>query len=103
MVSIAFKTLFLFLAFVALPQVLAGETTDEMLRKSHELKDETLDNHNIGRALYKVPPLSWNPSLVSLALAQGLACAPGQLKSTFGNFGGTLSDGLSLPTGDPHI
>ena len=89
MVSVAFKTLSLFLALVTLPQVFAWS-----------IEEETLANHNLARALQNAPALTWSANLAASAQAQSNLCRPGKVGTPFG---GALSDGLSLCTGDPYI
>jgi len=83
MISFASKTMYFFLALVALPQALA------------DIRAEALAGHNNFRALHGASPLTWNGDLAAAANSWASRCVFQHSGGQVGAFGGTPSNGLS--------
>ena len=102
MVHVAFKTVYLFLAFFALPQVLAAPGAANLDRRApfplpQEVQDEALKLLNALRAP-KAPRLTWSINLSALSAIYASSCGTDRVTSF-----GTSSDGLSLFAEDTHV
>ena len=102
MVPIAFKTVYLFLAFLALPQVLASPSAAILDRRGPfplppEAQAEVLSLLNALRAS-NTPRLTWSINLSALAAIHANFCTTSKTTSL-----GTSSDGLSLLAEDTHV
>jgi uncharacterized protein YkwD len=82
----ALKTVYLFLALVALPQVLA------------DISDEALAGHNNFRALHGASPLKWNEDLATAANDWASRCAFEHSGGQVGDFGENLAAGTGSYT-----
>ena len=78
MVPFASKTMYLLLAFVALPQVIAAD-----------ISNEALTGHNSFRALHGASPLTWNGDLAAAANSWASRCVFEHSGGQVGAFGGT--------------
>ena len=99
MVPVVFKTICLFLALFALPQVLAspsGSSQDYPL--SSKDRQEALDAHNKWRWPHSTPGLTWDDHLEVFAALQGTTCMDKKDKA----IPGMSSNGLSIFTEDAH-
>lgn len=76
MAPVTFRAVF-FLVLVALSQVLADS-----------IQKETLQVHNLARALFGAEHLAWSNALAEAALFRANTCRPGK----FGRYGGMSSD-----------
>ena len=99
MVSVVFKTVYLFLALLALPQVLAAPGATVVDLHSRATQDEILKLHNDLRAASNVPPLTWSRSLQAFAASRVNTCR----RDDNANPPGTSTDGLSLLTEGAHF
>ena len=99
MVSIAFKTVYLFLALFALPQVLAAPGAAAADLHKRITDGEMLTMHNEIRGQYGSPPLTWGANFAGVARLQVATC----LKTEVHGVIGTTTDGLSLFTEDTHF
>ena len=74
MVSVMFKTVYLFLALFTLPQVLAAPGATVVDLHNRDTPEYMLDLHNWFRKNVKHPPLSWNAALAGTARLQVATC-----------------------------
>ena len=99
MVSVVFKTVYLFLALLALPQALAAPGATVVDLHSRATPDEILKLHNNLRASSNLPPLTWSGSLEAFASSRVNACR----RDDDSNPPGASTDGLSLLTEGAHF
>ena len=98
MVSVMFKTVYLFFALFALPHVLAAPGPAALGVRSLTLQDEAIEAHNAARQRNGTPPLTWTEELAVLAGPHAHACEKQRTAPL-----GTPSRGLSLSAEKTHI
>ena len=100
MVSLIFKTVYLFLALFTLPQVPAAPGAAAVdLHSRDDTPEYMLDLHNQLRKAINSPPLTWNAALAGTARLQVATCIKKEIPRVIG----TTTDRLSLFTGDAHF
>ena len=102
MVSVAFKTMYLFLALFALPQVLGAPGTAALSLRAPapaSVRDEVVAAHNTIRARHHAHPLTWSRTLEAYAAGKVAACNNGNTSP----YGRMLSDRLILFIEDAHV
>ena len=98
MVSVIFKTVYLFLVLFTLPQVLAAPGPAIVDLHSRDDPD-IITLHNRFRQDADLPPLTWNAALAGVARLQVTTC----IKNEIPHIIGTTTDGLSLFTEDAYF
>ena len=100
MVPVTFKTVYLFLALLTLPQVLAAPAAAAVdFHRRDDTPETMLAEHNEFRKKHHFPPLTWNAALAGTARLQVATC----IKKEISHIIGTTTDGLFLFTEDAHF
>ena len=100
MVSVMFKTAYLFLALFTLPQVLAAPGATILdLHSRDGTAEYMLSIHNQYRKDAGHSPLTWNAALAGTARLQVATCVKKEISGIIG----TTTDRLSLFTEDTHF